>query len=171
MLAIFIGNSRISLLQNLRVKVDRRRVSLPYVRPGQFSVRRTGSTVRLKAEKIGLEVMWDGDSFVEVTVSSRYKNQGLCGLCGNYNGLKSDDLTGSDGVMYRDEEEFGDSWRVGGKHACKARPGHGVVQVERESLCARDDAAKQRALRVCSVFYEHSMVPCRHLLPAEPYVR
>ena len=164
MLAVFIGNSRISLLQNLRVKVNRKRVPLPYVRPGAFSVRRTGNSVRLRTQ-LGVDVVWDGDSFLEVTVSSRFKNK-LCGLCGNYNGLKSDDLTGSDGRMHTDGEEFGNSWRIGSRRACKSNP-----SVDTRPLCDKDPAARQRANRVCSVFYEHSLLPCRRLLPVHPYVR
>ncbi|KAK7501525.1 hypothetical protein BaRGS_00007329 [Batillaria attramentaria] len=163
MLAVFLGKSRISLLQNLKVKVDRKRVALPYNRPGVFSIRRTGRSVRLRAQ-IGLEVVWDGDSFLEVTVSSKYKNR-LCGLCGNYNGLKSDDLTGSDGKMYSSGEEFGNTWRIGSKRACKTSP-----NINTRPLCGRDPRARQRAHRVCSVFYGHSFKACRLVVPVQPYV-
>ena len=164
MLAVFIGNSRISLLQNLRVKVDRKRVSLPFVRTGVFSVRRTGSSVRLRT-RLGVEVVWDGDSFLEVTVPNKFKNK-LCGLCGNYNGLKSDDLKGRDGKLYTDGEAFGTTWRIGSRRACKVRP-----SVDTRQLCDRGSVARQRADRVCSVFYEHSLLACRRVLPVEPYVR
>ncbi|KAK7111798.1 hypothetical protein V1264_011373 [Littorina saxatilis] len=163
MLAVFIGNSRISLLQNLRVKVNRKRVSLPFVKAGSFSIRRTGNSVRLRTQ-LGVDVVWDGDSFLEVTVSNQFKNK-LCGLCGNYNGLKSDDLTGSDGTMYTDGEEYGKSWRIGSKRACKTNP-----RVDTKPLCEKDENARQRANRVCSVFYEHSLQPCRRVLPVRPYV-
>ena len=37
----------------------------------------------LKLLREGVKVMWDGDSYVEVTVPPRYKSQ-MCGLCGEW---------------------------------------------------------------------------------------
>ncbi|KAL8564312.1 hypothetical protein ACOMHN_004369 [Nucella lapillus] len=165
MLAVFVGRDRISLLQNLRVKVNRKRVLLPHVKSGSFSIRKMGTSVRLRT-RIGVDIVWDGNSFLEVTVSSKFKNR-LCGLCGNYNGLKSDDLVGGDGKFYTSGEELGHSWRIGSERACKSKP---VVDTPRP-LCERDSAVQHRAHRVCSVFFQHSLLPCRRVLHVQPYVR
>lgn len=164
MLAVVVGGLRISLLQNLRVKVNHRRVTLPYVSPGVCHIRRKGKSVRLRAQA-GFEVVWDGDSFLEVTVAARFKGR-LCGLCGNYNGLQSDDLTGRDGKVYLGGEEFGATWRTGGRSSCMSKP-----DLDLGTLCQRDAHALQRASRVCNVFYQQSFQQCRHLVPVEPYVR
>lgn len=63
----------------------------------------------------GLRLLWDGVSFLEMTVPPKYRNS-LCGLCGNFNGDKSDDIESISG------QQFGDSWRVGGLRACSVLP-------------------------------------------------
>lgn len=37
------------------------------------------------------QVLWDGMSFLEVSVPAKYKGK-LCGLCGNFNSMSRDDL-------------------------------------------------------------------------------
>lgn len=57
------------------------------------------------------QVLWDGQSQVEVRVPSSYRGQ-TCGLCGNFNGFAQDDLQGPDGRLLPTEAAFGNSWKV-----------------------------------------------------------
>lgn len=165
MLVVFVFKHRISLLQNSVVKVDKRRARLPYNRSGMFSIVKVGELVKLSTT-LGLDVTWDGDSFLEVTVTTKYKHR-LCGLCGNYNGIKSDDLISSDGTIYMSGNEYGHSWRIGSTRSCKMRPHF----QETHPLCERDYRAKLRAHRVCSVFYSRTFTKCRQKVSADVYVR
>ena len=65
----------------------------------------------------GARILWDGVSFLELTVPARMAGL-MCGLCGNFNGDRSDDLIGRHGSLLSSGQEFGNSWRVGGKKAC-----------------------------------------------------
>ncbi|XP_067687663.1 BMP-binding endothelial regulator protein-like [Haliotis asinina] len=165
MLVVFMGNTRVSLLQNLVVKVNRKRISLPYSESNnKFTIRKDGHSVTFRAD-IGLKVVWDGDSYLEVTVSSKYKNQ-MCGLCGNYNGLENDDLVGRKGKIYEKGEDFGHSWRIGSKKACKVKP-----KLRRlTSPCESDARAKMRANRHCSALYDKTFAKCRRQVDVQPYV-
>lgn len=165
MLVVFVYQHRISMLQNSVVKVNRKRVRPPYSKPGMFSISEDGDLIHLKTE-LGLHVTWDGDSFLEVTVSTKFKYR-MCGLCGNYNGVKSDDLIGRDGVMYPNGGEYGHSWRVGSKRACHVRPRF----QETEPLCEKDPRAKRRAHRLCSVFFSRAFAKCRPKIKVDVYVR
>jgi len=58
-------------------------------------------------------ILWNGKSFLEVTVPPNYKGK-LCGLCGNFNGKVKDDLKTKNGKIVNDDlVSFGLSWCVG----------------------------------------------------------
>lgn len=96
---IIFDGSRIYLLQNYRVKVDRyftidkdslfsiynllnrERVRLPYVHwTNRYSLSFSSNSVTWKGSN-GVKVIWDGNSYVEVSVPPVYKGR-MCGLCG-----------------------------------------------------------------------------------------
>lgn len=65
----------------------------------------------------GVKLLWDGESFLEVTVPPAFKRR-LCGLCGNFNGRRRDDLRMRSGQLATSVEQFGASWKVGGPKSC-----------------------------------------------------
>merc|ERR1712038_1592327 len=99
----------------MRVKINGKRVTLPYIRMGVLSAMKDGYKIVLRTAD-GLKLLWDGVSFLEMTVPPKYRDQ-LCGLCGNFNGDKTDDFFDrrhQEKTPYQDGQHFGDSWRVGG---------------------------------------------------------
>lgn len=114
-----IGATKINMGKKMRIKVNSTRVQLPHMINGVAEIARSNGSVFLKAD-IGIQMLWDGDGFLEVTVSSAYKGK-LCGLCGNFNSVARDDMRTRDGRMMIDTWRFGSSWRVGGTKACTRR--------------------------------------------------
>ena len=60
---------------------------------------------------VGLTIKYDGTYNVFVEASAQYKGK-LLGLCGNFNGYKSDDFTTKDGHVAKHAVTFGNSWKV-----------------------------------------------------------
>ena len=57
---------------------------------------------------------------LEITAQSQYRNK-LYGMCGNFNGNKTDDFIDSNGKVAT-LESFTESWRIGTDLQCTPRP-------------------------------------------------
>lgn len=117
-----VREGRVTLGQKMRIKVNGKRVALPY-NHGTLNITQDGYTATVETG-VGVKLLWDGDSFLEVTVPHALKGR-LCGLCGNFNGNKTDDFMTRRGGPVNHPSAFGQSWRVGGKKAC-SRPEEGT---------------------------------------------
>jgi hypothetical protein len=100
----------------MRVKVNGQKVTVPYELEGKASINKTEDSLLVDTH-VGVKVLWDGNSFLEVSAPALYKGR-LCGLCGNFNLAQRDDFTTRRGRLVMDPDKFGTSWRVGGKKAC-----------------------------------------------------
>lgn len=118
-----MAEMKINLGQKLRVKVNGSRVELPYNVSKLVQINKTDDDEVIVETHLGIKLLWDGISFLQVEASVNYKNK-LCGLCGNYNNIGRDDLYSRHGINIPEDEtrKFAESWRVGGYKACARRP-------------------------------------------------
>uniref|UniRef100_A0A670JHY8 Fc fragment of IgG binding protein n=1 Tax=Podarcis muralis TaxID=64176 RepID=A0A670JHY8_PODMU len=111
-----------------KVVVNGLLTNLPFsIGNGRISIYKRGQEAVVQTD-FKMTVTFDWQSRATVTVPSSYDGA-LCGLCGNFNGNKQDDLTMKDGTVAPHPSDFGQSWKVrevpgcseGGKGECPAR--------------------------------------------------
>lgn len=162
--AVLLGTVAVRLLQGRTVVVDQHTVTLPFLREPLLYIELRGHTVILHAQP-GLQVLWDGQSQVEVRVPSSYRGR-TCGLCGNLNGFAQDDLQGPDGRLQATEAAFGNSWKVpeglGPSRPCSA--GREVDPCRAVGYRARREANARCGLLKTSPFSH-----CHAVVPPEPF--
>ncbi|XP_035225670.1 BMP-binding endothelial regulator protein-like isoform X2 [Stegodyphus dumicola] len=160
---IKVNGTKVRLGQYNKIHVNHKPVKLPYIELGVLTVFQEERNVNVRTN-LGLKVVWDGNSYLEVTVPSHYKDQ-LCGLCGNYNGDKDDEFQTKKGDIVRTAEEFGNSWRVGRMKRCTLpQPAKSP-----ETITWSNPDIHVRALRECNVLKSSVFKPCYRAVSAVPY--
>ncbi|XP_066462520.1 IgGFc-binding protein-like [Eleutherodactylus coqui] len=108
---IFVYNFNISVLKDEpgQVRLNGEINNLPLV-TDQISATQSGAYVVLKMD-FGLKVVYDYNSYVEITVPSSYYAT-LGGLCGNFNGNPRDDKVSPDSEQLTVITMWAQSWKV-----------------------------------------------------------
>lgn len=109
------GRYTISLQQKLKIRVNGKRVQLPYLDYPLLDIRSNKRYINVYTN-FGVEITWDGDSYLTVGLSDVHKNQ-IGGLCGNFNGNPRDDLLLSSGRRVS-PNVFAAEWLVGKDRSC-----------------------------------------------------
>lgn len=131
-----ISDLKVNLGQKMRVKVNGKKVDLPYRIANRLDINCTTDSVIVNTH-IGIKVLWDGISFLEVSVPTSYRGR-LCGLCGNFNSQTKDDFTTRRGRLLQDVQKFGQSWAVGAKKTCTRVVRSGNIkdqEIDKERRC------------------------------------
>ncbi|XP_071487183.1 BMP-binding endothelial regulator protein-like [Diadema antillarum] len=154
----------IRLMQDYVVRVNYDTVTLPYSVTSSFRIYRESYNVIMET-KSGITLSWDGDSFVELSVPPKYKSK-MCGLCGNYNADRHDDLRTMKGDFTNDVRTFGESWRIGGTKMCDTN-----VPNKLKYLCWDDRGARRRARQACRALQSEPFQPCHGVVNVKSYYR
>ncbi|XP_070702802.1 IgGFc-binding protein-like [Pempheris klunzingeri] len=114
----------------------------------------------------GLKVTYDMVYKVEVTVPGNYKGK-TCGLCGNFNGARTDEYELPDGKLTKDIQTFGAAWKV-------AVPGVVCDDGCSGNQCPVCDSKQKEIFeRDCGILKnpDSAFAACHSQLSPEPYYR
>ncbi|KAG9345614.1 hypothetical protein JZ751_008758, partial [Albula glossodonta] len=161
---IFIGDVMVQLLQKWVVMVDYQKVTLPFLKEPYIYVERKTNTILLNTN-IGVKVMWNGRSHLEVSVPGTYKNH-MCGLCGNFNNYPQDDMRLRTGQTVKSEAAFGNSWKVRTENdtAVKCRDGKDIDPCKEAGYSARKTSNAR-----CAVLKSEVFERCHKVIPPEMF--
>ncbi|KAF4094917.1 hypothetical protein G5714_023995 [Onychostoma macrolepis] len=75
-------------ITNGDITMDDQAVSIPI---NQNGIKIEGTPTSIKVSRYGVTVFWEEDNSILIELAEKYQGQ-TCGLCGNYNGNKNDDI-------------------------------------------------------------------------------
>ncbi|XP_069085876.1 mucin-19 isoform X12 [Pleurodeles waltl] len=107
----------------------------------------------------GIHVTWDKNTRISVDADPQWKGK-LCGICGNYNGDRSDDSIARDGSIVPSVLAFGNSWKT--NPTCKD------TEVEAYP-CDSNAYCKNWAYKKCALIKEGGFQSCHKKVDPTPY--
>ncbi|XP_062990566.1 kielin/chordin-like protein [Elgaria multicarinata webbii] len=164
--AVLIGDTTVQLLQDRVVMVDSQTVTLPFLKEPFLYVELKASTLLLNTN-VGVKVLWNGRSHLEVSVPGTYKGH-TCGLCGNFNNYPQDDLRLRSGHLTLSEAAFGNSWKVVAANA--TGQGSGCADGTDVDPCKESGyRSRKEANARCKALKSAPFERCHAAVPPEPF--
>uniref|UniRef100_A0A8B9ER66 Otogelin like n=1 Tax=Anser cygnoides TaxID=8845 RepID=A0A8B9ER66_ANSCY len=107
--SLFFSNQEEIVISGHEVRKEGKRLMLPQT-VGNVFVERLADYILVKTT-FGFSLAWDGNSGIYIKLTEDHKGKS-CGLCGNFNGNKYDDLILQNNEHTEDIAEFANSWAV-----------------------------------------------------------
>ncbi|XP_051914405.1 IgGFc-binding protein-like [Hippocampus zosterae] len=184
-LFIDVYGVNVRFMQGKKVLVNGESVSPPLSPVEGLLITMNSREVQLTTD-FGLTVRFDGRSRGEIILPSTYKNT-VRGLCGNYDGIRTNDYMKPDGTVIRDLNAFGESWRVSDRQVratddTSLVPSH--IHVHRREVdtdpdsgfetsdCSEDQLAEYKDPAVCGALTDATglFASCHAVLPPATYL-
>nr|XP_048720352.1 IgGFc-binding protein-like [Caretta caretta] len=113
----------------------------------------------------GLLVKYDGNQHLEISLPESYFSK-VCGMCGNYNGQRGDELLMPNGMQANNVTQFGNSWKVEADSDAGCLPD---TQEELGPPCTAEE--KPGIENQCNVLKSDTFKPCHHLIEPDLFIQ
>ncbi|XP_058883851.1 mucin-19-like [Acipenser ruthenus] len=110
--------------------------------------------------KNGITLLWDKHTRVTIILDPKWKNKGLCGLCGNFDGDSKNDMITRGKSEVTKVLEFGNSWKV--NPSC-------ANTVNQTSPCEKHWYCNAWAERRCKIITDEIFQECHKKVDPQPY--
>ncbi|XP_014343808.2 otogelin-like protein [Latimeria chalumnae] len=113
----------------------------------------------------GFSLAWDGISGVYIKLTDEHKGK-PCGMCGNFNGVKEDDLTTIYQTTTQDVAVFGNSWTVQTPNGTSCR----LLSLDYLGPCSSQLRSIDDIFHKCSVLFNFPFLSCHAKIDPNPYI-
>ncbi|XP_075794395.1 IgGFc-binding protein-like isoform X3 [Pelodiscus sinensis] len=162
---IDVYGNRITLQKDRAILFNKERIRTPVKnRLRGVSIGNVGIYLVVETD-FGLLVKYDGNQHLEISLPKSYFSK-VCGMCGNYNDQRGDELLMPNGMQASNVTQFGNSWKV------QADSDAGCLPDTREDLgppCSVED--KPVVEKQCNVLKSDIFKPCHHLVEPDLFIQ
>ncbi|XP_026018809.1 alpha-tectorin-like [Astatotilapia calliptera] len=167
---VYVYNDTIELVKGRRgqAKVNGNFASTPFsLSNGTVQVYESGFSVFVSTD-FGLVVSYDTNHYVQISLPYAYQN-GTCGLCGNFNGIRRDDFQTRDGEVVSSDVVFANSWQASGDDEPGCGPQCGGLDC---AVCSVEETALYSNTDHCGILSSSSgpFAACHEQLPPQSIV-
>ncbi|KFQ02251.1 Otogelin-like, partial [Leptosomus discolor] len=161
--SLFFSNQEEIIISGHEVRKDRVRLMLPQT-VGNAFLERLADYILVKTT-FGFSLAWDGNSGIYIKLTEDHKGK-PCGLCGNFNGNKYDDLVLQNNEYTEDIAEFANSWAVQTSDDVVCVP----TASDFSSPCSADADSTEDIFFKCQIFLQFPFLSCHESIDPYSYI-
>ncbi|NXO87561.1 OTOGL protein, partial [Sitta europaea] len=162
-ISLFFSNQEEIMISGHDVKKNGIRLILPQT-VGNAFIERLADYILVKTT-FGFSLAWDGNSGIYIKLTEDHKGK-PCGLCGNFNGNKYDDLILQNSEYTEDIAEFANSWAVQASDDTACVP----AASDFSSPCSANAESTEDIFFKCQIFLQFPFLSCHESIDPYSYI-
>ncbi|XP_025915960.1 otogelin-like protein [Apteryx rowi] len=162
-ISLFFSNQEEIIISGHEVRKEGIRLALPQT-VGNVFLERLADYILVKTT-FGFSLAWDGNSGIYIKLTEDHKGK-PCGLCGNFNGNKFDDLILQNSEYTEDIAEFANSWTVQTPYETVCVP----TASDFSSPCSADAESTEDIFFKCQIFLQFPFLSCHESIDPYSYI-